>query len=111
MDCGARLCAGAPDVAATLLQRLVRAVPTPAAGTASHDRAAQVARLQRDLDELGAAEERFIDEAAASGIAIAHRPDVVQRRDNERRACQLEAERVEQRAAREQRVADRYSRR
>lgn len=61
------------------------------AGPASAARAGLVERLERELAEVESTEERLIDEAATAGVQIAHRPEVVQRREAER----LKRERAE----------------
>ncbi len=76
------MCAANPDHALQLLDGLVAATPFEA-GPPSDERPALIARLERELAELEAAEEAAIDEACAAGVTIAHRADVVQRRATE----------------------------
>jgi hypothetical protein len=62
------------------------------AGTPRKDRPALLERLARELAELEAAEEAFVDQMCSSGITVAHRPEVVQRRASEARAAELKAQ-------------------
>jgi hypothetical protein len=63
------------------------------AGVPSADRGPLLARLSRELAELETIEEGLVDAMAANGIVVAHRPEVVQRRDREARAAELKAKR------------------
>lgn len=94
------ICAGCPDLATEILETLIRQVPYEA-GPATSDRAAVIARLERDLAELEAVEEGIVDQAAEAGVAIQHRPEVVQRRNTEARRRELEEQKARDRAARE----------
>lgn len=58
-------------------------------GTARADRPAQLERLARELADVEALEENIVDSMAASGITVAHRPEVVVRRDSEARKAEL----------------------
>jgi hypothetical protein len=58
-------------------------------GTPRADRPALLERLARELAELEAAEEAFVDKMAASGIVTPHRPEVQARRASEARAAVL----------------------
>lgn len=60
-------------------------------GLPTSERAATIASLEREVAELETAEERAIDEAAAAGVQIAHRPDVAQRRATEAHQAKLHA--------------------
>jgi hypothetical protein len=102
------LCAGAPELAITILQNLIEAVPHEA-GAPLKDRPSLIARLQLELTELETAEEHAIDAAAANGVVIAHRAEVTQRRANAARARQLEAERLAAREERQTRVEQDYA--
>jgi hypothetical protein len=64
------------------------------AGPASGARPELLERLRAELVELEAAEEKLVDELNANGIVVAHRPEVVARREDERRAREREAERL-----------------
>jgi hypothetical protein len=81
------------------LAAAVEYVPGPPAAA----RAALVARLEGELAELEAQEEQLIDQAAEAGVAIEHRAEVLERRQNEQRRAQLteqaEAGRREREAA------------
>jgi hypothetical protein len=55
------------------------------AGPASGERPALLERLRAELGEVEAAEERLVDELLAHGIVVAHRDEVVKRRETERR--------------------------
>jgi hypothetical protein len=53
------------------------------AGPSAAERPVEIARLERELAELEAAEEQAIDEATAAGVAIQHQPEVITRRQRE----------------------------
>ncbi len=95
-------CASDPAGAAEFLSNLVRQV-TYEAGPPSAERPALIARLDAELAELEAAEEAMVDAMGAEGLIVAHRPEVVQRREAEarrrERAAQSAAARAEQEAA------------
>jgi hypothetical protein len=58
------------------------------------ERPAQLERLRAELVELEGAEEKLVDELIANGIVVDHRPEVLARREDERRAREREAERL-----------------
>lgn len=93
-------CAGAPDTMVALLGGLYAAVPYEA-GPPSPERPTLIARLERELAELERAEEAVIDDAAAAGIAISHRPEVVRRRQEEARRREREEREIADRARRQ----------
>lgn len=97
----AMLCASHPKFATEVLANLVRRVEyTP--GPSSAERPAIVERLEGELAELETAEERIVDDAAAAGVVIQHRPEVLARRETEARRQKFEEEAV---AGRQQREA------
>jgi hypothetical protein len=76
------LCALAgPVVEEAVCDAIDRAEYVP--GPPAAERPGMIARLERELAELEGAEERAIDEAAAAGVSIAHRPEVITRRQRE----------------------------
>jgi hypothetical protein len=89
---------------------LVKSVPYEA-GPAEADRLGVIERLTRELAAADAREEALIDEAAAAGVVIAHRPEVVERRTQEARRRELaeraEADRKEREAALNRRHTER----
>ncbi len=97
------LCAADPDQAAGIIANLVRQVAYEA-GPPSAERPALIEKLERELAELEQVEEQIIDEAVGSGVTIAHRPEVLERRTREARQRQREAEAVAARAAHEQAI-------
>lgn len=94
------LCAAAPDFAVNLLTNLVARVEYEP-GPPLSDRPGLIAKLEAEIREIEAGEERLVDEACEAGLVIAHRPEVVQRRQNEARQAELDAQRVADRAARQ----------
>jgi hypothetical protein len=94
------LCAANPQLATDLLRALVTQVSYEP-GPATIERPALTESLMRGLMTLEAAEEALIDSAASSGVVIAHRPEVVQRRETERLRQEREAQAVAARKARE----------
>lgn len=97
------LCAGAPDHASAILTGLVDATEyEPGAGAA--ERPALIERLEAELAELEQAEELLVDEAAEAGVQIAHRPEVVERRQRERLDREAEEHRVRDRRLRQEAV-------
>lgn len=101
-------CVAFPDQAAQLLEGLLRAVPYEE-GLPSAERPALIERLTRELAELEAAEERFVDEAAEAGVVIEHRPEVITRRQNEARRLEREARDAAVRQEREAAINARQS--
>jgi hypothetical protein len=94
------VCATDPERAQQMLDALAERVEfTP--GLPAADRPGELARIERELAQAEAAEERAIDEAAAAGVTISHRAEVVQRRQAEARARELEEQRVADRARRQ----------
>jgi hypothetical protein len=67
------------------------------AGVPSAARGPLLERLGRELAELEQIEEGLVDAMAASGIITPHRPEVLARREAERRAREREAERLKNR--------------
>ncbi len=96
------VCAAAPELAATLLRGIVARVPYRE-GLPLAERPDTRARLLAERHELAATEERFIDDAAAAGLAIDHRPEVVARRqadaDRQRREAKALAAQRQREAA------------
>ncbi len=88
---------------------LVRSVEYEA-GPAEGARPALIARLTRELAALEAEEEAVIDAAAESGVVIAHRPDVVERRYQEQRQRERDARQQAERQAREAAINERHAR-
>ena len=97
------LCAADPDFACALLMKLVDRASFEE-GIPLAQRPAAIQKLESELAELEATEERLVDEANASGLEIAHRKDVVDRRANEARRAELEAEKLADRAQRQEGV-------
>ncbi|MEP7307645.1 MAG: hypothetical protein ABJA98_19250 [Acidobacteriota bacterium] len=83
------LCASVPDLATTMLTRIVEQVPFEPS-VPSTERPAHVQRLESELLALEQAEERLVDQARAAGVSIDHRPEVVTRRAQEARQAQRE---------------------
>lgn len=104
------LCASDPVPAAAMLSALVRRIPFEP-GPPSAERPALIVKLQKELAELGAAEERMIDDSIEAGVVIAHRPAVIERRANEARRQALEEAAVENRQAREAELNRQYAER
>jgi hypothetical protein len=73
------LCAAAPDQAEALLTGAV-AGQAYEAGPSAAERPALIERLERELAALERDEEAAVDEAEAAGVAIGHRPEVIDRR-------------------------------
>jgi hypothetical protein len=94
------LCAADPEAAFARLFTIVRKLNYEP-GPTSSERPAAIANLAELLQRIEREEEVFVDAANAHGLTIAHRPEVLQRRDNEQRAQQLQAERIANREARE----------
>ena len=95
------LCAARPDETAALLCDLFEQVPYEA-GPAAAERPALIERLERELAEAEQVEEAAVDEAAAAGVVIAHRPEVVARRRAEAAAREREEREVADRARRQE---------
>ncbi|MBM3499726.1 MAG: hypothetical protein FJX74_13785 [Armatimonadetes bacterium] len=89
-----------PDLAASILEGLVRQVEY-VPGPSSAERPALIAKLQRDLAALEATELALLDEAAASGVMIQHRPEVAAARADEAERRRREQEAATARQARE----------
>ena len=94
------ICAAMPTLAQDLLAAAIQAVPYEP-GPPSSERPELIGRLERELAALDATEEALIDEVATSGVVIAHRPEVLQRREREARQRQRHEEATANRAARE----------
>jgi hypothetical protein len=73
-------------------------------GPPAAERPALIATLERELAELQAGEEGMIDAAAANGVAIAHRPEVIQRREAEAAQRKREEAAIAMRKAREEAI-------
>ena len=94
------LCASDPEAAVALVLNLVKKLefePGPSAA----ERPALIASLTRDLEQLEAIEETAVGDARANGLDMNHRPKVLQRRENEARARELEEREVERRRIRQ----------
>ena len=84
------LCAAAPATATAMLEAMVN---TPyEAGAPLAKRAALIRQLETELAALEQAEEQAIDAACASGVEIAHRPEVQRRRNQDAERQRLIAE-------------------
>ncbi len=94
------LCAGCPDLATEILTGLVRQVEYQP-GPASSERPAVVAQLEAELAEMEAAEESMVDAMREHGLTVEHRPEVKQRREEERSRREREEQAVRFRVARE----------
>ena len=107
------LCAVDEALMVRLLSELPNVIPFEA-GPPSPERPALIERLEQELANLERTEEAAIDAAAEAGVAIAHRPEVLQRRQNEARARELEeralADRRRRQAALDAEAADRGGR-
>lgn len=80
------LCWADPDLAERLLVTAIGKLYAQDGieeGLPEADRARELLRLERELQEAEAAEEAAVDDAIAAGIGIAHRPEVVARRESE----------------------------
>lgn len=98
------LCAADPDAAAAMLMNLLRRLKESGAyveGPPAAARPAMVAKLEDELAKLEATEETIIDEAAAAGVVIEHRLEVVQRREQETSRRKNEAAAIADRQERE----------
>ncbi len=103
----AALAAAKPDLAEEILGNLVAAVHYEP-GIRSDDRPALIAKLESELRELETAEEAMIDDAAAAGVLVQHRPEVTHRREGERAAREREERAVADRKAREAALNQEY---
>lgn len=90
-----------PDQAKETFAKLARSY-TYTAGPPQAERAGVIAKLEAELAELERAEEALVDDAAAVGVKLEHRPEVTQRRERER----SQRERAERAAEAERRSAD-----
>jgi hypothetical protein len=72
----------------------IRTLPFEA-GPPTAERPALLERLRAELVELEGAEEKLVDELNANGITVAHRPEVIGRRDREARDRERAAERAQ----------------
>jgi hypothetical protein len=93
-------CATEPEAEIRRLFAMLEAVPFEP-GPPSAARPELIARKQQELAELGQAEEIAIDELAAAGVVIQHRPEVLQRRARERETEKIEESAVADRKARQ----------
>jgi len=94
------VCVSDPAGAARILEGLVKNIRYEA-GPPSSERPAILDRLMRELAELETGEERFVDEAAAAGVQIRHRPEVEAARQQEARRVELQAAAQAERARQE----------
>jgi hypothetical protein len=94
------LCAGDPDLAMKILAAAAVAYEYEP-GPPSSEREGIIEQMARELVALEQHEESAIDAATAAGVPLAHRPDVIQRRETERRRAELENQAVPDREARE----------
>ena len=95
------MCAGEPDRASAILMALVESTAFEP-GPPSLERAAAIERLEAELAELEETEELLIDEAAIVGVQIAHRGEVVDRRQREELDREAEEHRVADRKLRQE---------
>ncbi len=77
-------------------------------GPPSAERPALIEKLSRELSELKQAEENVVDSAAAAGVMIAHREEVVQARAARARTREREEQAARDRAAREEAINLQY---
>lgn len=84
------MAAARPADAEAALMAIFEALGPYPAGARLDERTELVAAMDAELREMEHAEELAVDDAQAAGIAIKHRPDVQQRRDQEARARELE---------------------
>ena len=96
-----------PDHAVEFVSSLVRRADYKP-GLPSVERSDAIARLEAELKELEAGEEKLIDDAREAGVGIEHRQEVIQRRDREARARQLQEEKIANRKAREEALEEWY---
>jgi hypothetical protein len=94
-------CASDPQAAITRLLAVVEQTDYQP-GPASALRPDLIAAAALELAALEDAEEKLVDEAAAVGIVIEHRPEVLQRRQQEHRQRELEEQRVADRRRRQE---------
>lgn len=83
------VCAGSPDLAFEIQRGLVGRMPYTA-GAPAAERPALIAKLEQELAALEATDEALVDRARLAGVTIEHRPEVVERRETERRQRELE---------------------
>jgi hypothetical protein len=100
----------AADVLKAAIPNVVKALPAWEAGPPASRRAALVQRLAQELAELEAMEEAMVDEMNAAGIAVAHRPEVTQRRASEARKRERDQQAAADRQAREAAINARHAR-
>ncbi len=93
-------CAGEPERCVLFLVSLARQIEFEP-GPPLEERPHILEALEAELSKIEAGEERIIDEANSAGVTIAHRSEVVQRRDQEARGRQLEEEKLAARKARQ----------
>ena len=103
-------CAAFPDQACAFLDALGARVPYEA-GLPIADRPPALEQLQHEIDKLEAADEDAVDQAAAAGVHLEHRPEVLERRTRSARQRELEEEAVTDRRLRQEAIdADRAER-
>jgi hypothetical protein len=102
------LCAGNPTVARETLRALMRRLEfTP--GPPAADRGRMLAALEARRRELEAREEELVEAVNTDGLTFAHRPEVLQRREQEARRRELEEKSVADRQRRQAEVDARHS--
>lgn len=82
------ICAAMPETAIAILTALVRQIQYEP-GPSSAERPATIERLERELAALEIEEEAAVDQACAAGVQIAHRAEVIARRQAEARQREL----------------------
>ena len=83
------ICAADPEAAASHLEALIAgALERHPPGVPLGERQRLVERLQSELGQLDEAEEGLVDEANILGLDLAHRPEVLRRREAAKRAAQ-----------------------
>lgn len=104
------ICASDPDYAVSFLRWIAERVPYEP-GPASAERPEIIRRLELELAEIELLEENLIDDAAGAGVNVAHRPEVIQRRDAEARQRHHEERAAEARLERQKFLDDAHARR
>jgi hypothetical protein len=105
-------CVTDPQAAVAALLRVYELGLTAEAGLPASERPAARQRLEAEIAALEAAEEQAVDAAAAAGLTVEHRPEVLRRRkveedQRQREAAQREAAERRQRDLDEREAAER----
>lgn len=78
------LCATDPEAAVRRVRTAIACRPLER-GLAAAERAGTVARLEQELSSAKREDEDLVDAAMAAGVEMKHRPDVIERRQEEQR--------------------------